>query len=86
VPFEPNGSNRYPGRRSYAANVRTPVELQHIEIHGHRVGFRTAGSGPVLVLIHGMAGSSATWRSVIPTLADHFTVIAPDLLGHGASE
>jgi pimeloyl-ACP methyl ester carboxylesterase len=62
------------------------VALRHIEIHGHRVGYRYAGSGPVIVLIHGMAGSSTTWRSVIPTLAEHFTVVAPDLLGHGASE
>jgi pimeloyl-ACP methyl ester carboxylesterase len=63
-----------------------PVELRHIEIHGHRVGYRCAGSGPVIVLIHGMAGSSTTWRPVMPTLAEHFTVIAPDLLGHGVSE
>ena len=44
-----------------------------------------AGCGPLLVLIHGMAGSSATWRHVIPALAARFTVVAPDLLGHGAS-
>ena len=40
----------------------------------------------MIVLIHGMAGSSATWRYVLPTLAEHFTVIAPDLAGHGESE
>jgi pimeloyl-ACP methyl ester carboxylesterase len=62
------------------------VELRHIEIHGHRVGYRAGGSGPVIVLIHGMAGSSATWRAVMPALAEHFTVIAPDLMGHGDSE
>ena len=62
------------------------LELRHIEIHGHRVGYLSAGSGPVVVLIHGMAGSSATWRAVVPRLAEHFTVIAPDLVGHGASE
>ncbi len=66
--------------------VTSPVELRHIEIHGHRVGYRSAGSGPVIVLIHGMAGSSATWRFVMPALAEHFTVVAPDLVGHGASE
>ena len=64
----------------------SPIELRHVEIHGHRVGYRIAGSGPVIVLIHGMAGSSATWLSVMPALAEHFTVIAPDLVGHGASE
>jgi len=66
--------------------MTTELELRHIEIHGHRVGYRTGGSGPVIVLVHGMAGSSATWRYVIPTLADHFTVVAPDLVGHGESE
>ena len=40
----------------------------------------------MLVLIHGMAGSSATWRFVMPTLAERFTVVAPDLVGHGDSE
>jgi pimeloyl-ACP methyl ester carboxylesterase len=36
-------------------------------------------------LIHGLAGSSRTWDDVIPTIADHHDVIAPDLLGHGES-
>jgi pimeloyl-ACP methyl ester carboxylesterase len=66
--------------------VTSDIELRHIEIHGHRVGYRSGGSGPVIVLIHGMAGSSATWRFVMPALAEHFTVVAPDLLGHGESE
>ena len=66
--------------------VTSSVELRHIEIHGHRVGYRSGGSGPVIVLIHGMAGSSATWRFVMPALAEHFTVVAPDLVGHGESE
>jgi pimeloyl-ACP methyl ester carboxylesterase len=46
---------------------------------------RVAGTGPVVLLIHGMAGSSATWRHVAPVLAERFTVVAPDLIGHGAS-
>ena len=71
---------------SYDAPVESCVELRHIEIHGRRVGYRGGGSGPVVVLIHGMAGSSATWRYVIPALAEHFTVVAPDLVGHGDSE
>jgi pimeloyl-ACP methyl ester carboxylesterase len=62
------------------------AELQHLAIHGHDVSYRTAGSGPPLLLIHGMAGSSATWEPVMRPLARSFTVIAPDLLGHGQSE
>ena len=44
-----------------------------------------AGEGPTILLIHGIAGSSTTWRAVMPALAEHYTVIAPDLLGHGQS-
>jgi len=61
------------------------MDVRHVTIHGHRVGFRMAGDGPVVVLVHGMAGSSATWRHVAPVLAQRFTVVAPDLLGHGES-
>jgi pimeloyl-ACP methyl ester carboxylesterase len=44
-----------------------------------------AGSGPPVVLIHGMVNSSRHWESVALRLADHYTVIAPDLIGHGDS-
>jgi pimeloyl-ACP methyl ester carboxylesterase len=43
------------------------------------------GKGPVVVLIHGMAGSSRTWLDVMRLLARDYTVVAPDLLGHGES-
>ena len=64
---------------------RRRVEPREITLHGHRVSYRTAGSGPLLVLIHGIAGSSATWEEVLPGLAERYTVVAPDLLGHGLS-
>ena len=57
-----------------------------VEIHGHRIAVPLGGEGPVLVLIHGMAGSSATWNAVLPSLAERFTVVAPDLPGHGDSD
>jgi len=62
------------------------MDLREISIHDQRITYRSAGSGPVLLLIHGMAGSSETWCQVIPGLAQGFTVVAPDLLGHGRSE
>jgi pimeloyl-ACP methyl ester carboxylesterase len=62
------------------------VPVQYVSIHGHDVAYRTAGDGPALLLVHGMAGSSSTWRSVMPALAEHATVIAPDLPGHGRSD
>jgi pimeloyl-ACP methyl ester carboxylesterase len=60
-------------------------ELTYLELHGDRVAYRDVGRGPVLLLIHGMAGSSATWQSIIPQLSKKYRVIAPDLLGHGKS-
>jgi len=61
-------------------------DLRHVSIHGHDVGYRMAGDGPVLLLIHGIAGSSSAWREVMPTLAERYTVVAPDLIGHGRSD
>src|ERR1700758_3337208 len=59
--------------------------LKFLELHGDRVAYRDDGDGEVLLLIHGMAGSSDSWRSVLPQLSKKFRVIAPDLLGHGES-
>jgi pimeloyl-ACP methyl ester carboxylesterase len=56
-----------------------------LQLHGHSVTYRMAGSGPVLLLLHGITNSSETWEPVAPALEDHFTIIAPDLLGHGKS-
>jgi pimeloyl-ACP methyl ester carboxylesterase len=56
-----------------------------IELHGRRVIYRVAGSGPPIVLIHGMLNSSSHWQSVASNLAGEYTVIAPDLIGHGDS-
>ena len=62
------------------------MELQELTIHDQRMTYRTAGEGPVLLLIHGMAGSATTWKQVMPALSERFTVVAPDLLGHGRSD
>jgi len=61
------------------------MQPETINLHGHDVSFRRAGSGPAIVLIHGITGSAETWSDVIGPLARHHTVIAPDLLGHGQS-
>lgn len=63
-----------------------PPSLQFRSIHGYRRAFRVAGSGPALLLIHGVGDNSTTWDSVHAKLAQRFTVIAPDLLGHGESD
>ena len=60
-------------------------DLRVIDLHGHPVRYRLRGSGPALLLLHGITSSSATWDAVLPGLAERHTVIAPDLLGHGGS-
>jgi pimeloyl-ACP methyl ester carboxylesterase len=60
-------------------------EPYEIELHGHRAVYRRAGNGPPVVLIHGMLNSCRHWEAVASRLAADYTVIAPDLLGHGDS-
>jgi pimeloyl-ACP methyl ester carboxylesterase len=60
----------------------SPISL----IHGRSVAYSESGEGPVLLLVHGMAGSSENWREVVEPLARNHTVIAADLPGHGSSE
>ncbi|MEX2106701.1 MAG: alpha/beta fold hydrolase [Solirubrobacterales bacterium] len=64
------------------SEVRTKTAL----VHGRAVSYVEAGSGPVLLLVHGMAGNAENWREVVEPLARAHTVIVPDLPGHGLSE
>lgn len=59
--------------------------LHHTELHGHRVAYRKVGEGPVILLLHGITSNSANWTGVAERLCDRYTLIAPDLLGHGRS-
>ena len=62
------------------------TDLRFLDLHGDRVAYRDVGDGDeTLLLLHGMAGSSDTWRAVMPQLSKRYRVIAPDLLGHGQS-
>lgn len=60
-------------------------ELRTVVVHGHERAYVTAGSGPALLLLHGIGCDHRTWLPVLGALAERFTVVAPDLLGHGAS-
>ena len=62
------------------------IEVQKVTIHGHRRAYVKMGSGPALLLLHGLGCDHTTWVPVIEKLAKRYTVIAPDLLGHGASD
>lgn len=61
------------------------MQSSYVTLHGHEIRYWRAGEGPALLLVHGMAGSATTWKAVMPRLAEQYTVIAPDLIGHGRS-
>jgi pimeloyl-ACP methyl ester carboxylesterase len=62
------------------------VEVKSATVHGRTVSYLEAGEGPVLLLVHGIAGSCENWREVIEPLSERHTVIAPDFPGHGDSD
>ena len=62
------------------------VSEREVRVAGYRVRYLKAGSGPALVLIHGLMGYSFSWRFNNRVLAERFTVYAPDLLGMGFSD
>ena len=61
------------------------IRTEEAVIHGHALCYRTAGEGPAILLVHGIAGRAENWDPIIPALARNHTVIAPDLPGHGLS-
>jgi pimeloyl-ACP methyl ester carboxylesterase len=73
--------------RMPAATPLRDLELRREEtwLHGRRVSYLTAGEGPVLLLVHGIASDSEAWRASLPLIARRAKVIAPDLPGHGSS-
>ena len=76
--------------RAVDGDWQEDFRLQFRTIHGYRRAYVHAGpagrSAPALLLLHGIGDSSATWAHLVPALAEHFVVVAPDLLGHGASD
>ncbi|MFT3925338.1 MAG: alpha/beta hydrolase [Myxococcales bacterium] len=83
---------QFPSKAQARARSRSqeppPIDLslQTRVIHGYKRAFIHVGKGPALLLIHGIGDSSDTFREIIPWLARDFTVVAPDLLGHGRSD
>src|ERR1700753_3326410 len=76
-----------PGTEGKDRHIWAVPEIDRVDVtlHGHRVNFNIAGQGPPVVLIHGVAGRASQWDHTMQLLAEHHTVVAPDLLGHGDS-
>ncbi|WP_235738939.1 alpha/beta fold hydrolase [Nocardioides alcanivorans] len=66
--------------------MSSDFEVQYVDLHGYRRAYVKAGSGPALLLVHGLGCDHTTWAPVVEGLARNHTVIAPDLLGHGLSD
>jgi pimeloyl-ACP methyl ester carboxylesterase len=60
--------------------------MEHVEVGGLRIAYRRAGSGPLLLLVHGGLGDSRDWRRQLEGLADELTVVAWDAPGCGGSD
>lgn len=71
---------------SAAPKLDGGIEECWMDLDGAQMRYLQAGSGPPLILLHGLLGYSFSWRFTMPTLAQHFQVFAPDLLGAGFSE
>jgi 3-oxoadipate enol-lactonase len=65
--------------------MRTTIRRRDLVIDGLRLHVAEAGSGPPLLLVHGLTASHAVWQPTIEAFADRWRVIAPDLPGHGES-
>lgn len=70
---------------SDSAEFSRAVKHQTSLINGVRLHYVTGGKGPKLVLLHGLPASWYEWRRILPTSAERYTVIAPDLRGLGDS-
>ena len=62
------------------------VEERWMQLDGAWMRYLRAGSGPALILLHGLMGYSFSWRYALPALAPYATLYAPDLPGAGFSE
>src|SRR6267378_4308343 len=70
---------------SPSAWAAEPVAAREADVQGIKLHYLTSGHGAPLLLLHGYAETSLMWRPLMPSLAERFTVIAPDLPGIGDS-
>ncbi|MEZ5827568.1 MAG: alpha/beta hydrolase [Hyphomicrobiales bacterium] len=69
-----------------AAPLPAGAESKFAEVNGIRMHYVQMGEGPLLVLLHGWPQTWYEWAELMPALAEHFTVVAPDLRGVGKTE
>jgi pimeloyl-ACP methyl ester carboxylesterase len=68
---------------SAAARAQTPKEVL---VFGQKIQYVEAGSGPTVILLHGLGGSAQAWQFNIGALAEKYHVVVPDQIGFGKSD
>jgi pimeloyl-ACP methyl ester carboxylesterase len=76
----------FTGLSARAAPLPDGAESKFAQVNGIRMHYVQMGEGPLLVLLHGWPQTWYEWADVMPSLAEHFTVVAPDLRGVGKTE
>jgi haloacetate dehalogenase len=66
--------------------MRADFEVERIPAGDISINVSWGGHGPPLLLLHGYPQTHVMWHRVAPALADHFTVVCPDLRGYGDSD
>src|SRR5437763_13625017 len=75
-----------PRERESVPQIPEQYSEKWVQVDGLRVRYLHSGSGPALILVHGLLGYSANWHYAIPLLAKSYEVFVPDLPGSGLSE
>src|SRR4029434_7767300 len=74
------------GAASTAQPQDATIADKYTTVFGAKMHYLEAGSGPVVILLHGLGGSTANWAPTIAPLAQKYRVIVPDQIGIGKSE
>lgn len=74
------------GRDRLKDRSSVPAPVRRLKTPSGSIAYTSTGTGPPLLMVHGLGGTRSTWGAILPRLSRTFTVIAPDLPGHGESD
>jgi pimeloyl-ACP methyl ester carboxylesterase len=69
-----------------SAQAQQTAQTKTATVYGAKIHYLEAGTGPVVILLHGLGGSSSNWASTIGPLSQKYRVIVPDQIGFGRSD
>ena len=83
------GSIAVPAQSVTAKQAAAPAQAaaeKYATIYGAKIRYLEAGSGPVVILLHGLGGDASNWASTVGPLSQKYRVIVPDQIGFGRSD